>query len=420
MRKRVLQWSMLALSTALVLAVAEVGMRVVGLQAIGYGWGPLLVDRTGKRGSDPSSDKSSDFRILLLGDSQVGNRGTDPQVLPARILETSIQQELQGANGCIDADGFSKNPYVSVSTLGASGWGQDQQYLSLKEHIARLQPHLVLLWFTPENDLWNNAFPTHYPRNRSPKPTFVLDGETVVLVDRNEIHSDWLDVRLVSLGVSALGKVSRFLDQQVMTFPHLDELAFDPDGKWDREVLPPLERELSASDLSSIKEVDLAIFNPFAARDSLEIGKSHFIIGMDPGSPRVEAMVTLTAGLVAEIDHLAESNNARLIAFSYNSEKTNQPLYPPDGAYRYRDSEFVFSSDRMKSRLARIFFERSWLDLDLEIDNWRKPKNNPHLTTEANQALMKQLARRLIDQGMICETNPLPKLVPADVSRPKP
>lgn len=48
----------------------------------------------------------------------------------------------------------------------------------LKKYFKKYRADLIVLWFTPENDVWNNMFPTTWPQRGSPKPTFWLkDGK---------------------------------------------------------------------------------------------------------------------------------------------------------------------------------------------------------------------------------------------------
>jgi hypothetical protein len=115
-------------------------------------------------------------------------------------------------------------------------------------------------------------------------------------------------------------------------------------------------------------------------------------------------MVELTSELVKAINRVVTHNNSMFAAFYYTSEKTNQPLYPPDGAYKYEDYEFVFSSSEMKRRLSQIFGEHLSFDLGLTINDWRRSNNDPHLTTKANQAVMERLARELSQRELICGT----------------
>ena len=60
-------------------------------------------------------------------------------------------------------------------SVGAGGYGQDQELLALREYYSKYRANLVLLWQTPGNDIWNNIFPTHWPTNANPKPTFWLE-----------------------------------------------------------------------------------------------------------------------------------------------------------------------------------------------------------------------------------------------------
>lgn len=103
--------------------------------------------------------------IILLGDSQAEAKFCCAyKWMPERRLEHYLNSH--------------HNKKVKVFTLAAAGYGQDQQLLVLKEYFQRYRANLVVLWQTPQNDVWNNMFPTHWPKNGTPKPTFVLkNGE---------------------------------------------------------------------------------------------------------------------------------------------------------------------------------------------------------------------------------------------------
>ena len=99
--------------------------------------------------------------VLLLGDSQVEALAGSVAQMPETRLEFHLK------NLGIDAKAFS---------LGAAGYGQDQQLFALREYLNRHSADVVALWFTPGNDI----FPTHMPRNGPSKPTFRLAGDRLI------------------------------------------------------------------------------------------------------------------------------------------------------------------------------------------------------------------------------------------------
>jgi hypothetical protein len=109
----------------------------------------------------PVDNGDGDFVILLVGDSQVEAVAVPLERMPERLLEAHLRELGRPAR---------------VFTLGARGYGQDQQLLMLEKYFEQRRADLILLWFTPGNDVWNNLFPTHWPANGQPKPTFWLEN----------------------------------------------------------------------------------------------------------------------------------------------------------------------------------------------------------------------------------------------------
>ncbi len=99
--------------------------------------------------------------ILLLGDSQVEAENLPFGCFPEQALEYHLS---------------FLNPQVKAFSLGATGYGNDQQLLVLKEYFQKYRADYVLLWQTITNDIWNNIFPTHCPKDGWPKPTFWLEN----------------------------------------------------------------------------------------------------------------------------------------------------------------------------------------------------------------------------------------------------
>ena len=177
MKKPLLKLTLLVVSTSAALLISEITARAVLPELeVEYGWGieeaRLRSTSNAYQARLAGGRGRSQFRILLVGDSQVVNSGMSPEILPATILETELTSLLPSNCG-LSGERDRKSTDFVVLTLGEGGWGQDQQLLALKALIGNIQPNLVLSWFTPENDLSNNAFPTHFPRNGTRKPTYI-------------------------------------------------------------------------------------------------------------------------------------------------------------------------------------------------------------------------------------------------------
>ena len=111
------------------------------------------INQFGFRGQ-PYNPESS-LNIILLGDSQVETSHKLHQ-MPERYLSDALRKHV----------GFAPN----VISIGSWGFGTDQQYLALKEHIDDIKPAYVVLWFT-SNDYRDNSSAIGFIGR---KPTFWL------------------------------------------------------------------------------------------------------------------------------------------------------------------------------------------------------------------------------------------------------
>ncbi|MCA9458831.1 MAG: hypothetical protein KC587_19370, partial [Nitrospira sp.] len=109
---------------------------------------------------------TDDFVILLIGDSQVEAATNAPSLMPEKILQNYLNAGLKKSN-------------VKVFSLAASGWGQDQQLLALEKYYKNYRANLILVWTTPKNDFWENAFPDRSLTKVAGhlKPTFYLKNQ---------------------------------------------------------------------------------------------------------------------------------------------------------------------------------------------------------------------------------------------------
>ena len=192
---------------ALVSALLSIGVIEGCLQMAGRpspvvsGWASCKADartnRLGLRGRTIAY-RDNDYVIVLLGDSQVEATACPFDGMPEARLEHHFERSKGGG---VD---------VRVFSVGAGGYGQDQQLLMLQQYFRRFRADLVVLWQSPSNDVWNNMFPTHWPRNGRPKPTFrLINGE---LHGPSESFGEelwWSRVKLLSLLNNAFGFIDR-------------------------------------------------------------------------------------------------------------------------------------------------------------------------------------------------------------------
>lgn len=133
------------------------------------GWGPTVNKDGGFLCDTPHEFKKSQgkIRILLLGDSilDCNDSGTQP---------------FLGTIPALLADRLGSR--YEVINISAGGWGNDQEYLAYQSLGRRYQPDLVLLFFTPANDIFNNASKKAIFQDRD-KPYFELEGGKLVLKD---------------------------------------------------------------------------------------------------------------------------------------------------------------------------------------------------------------------------------------------
>src|SRR5262245_36739777 len=155
-------------SSALALTAIEVTLRLLDRPVwdseLRAGWRAIGADRVNELGyrGQPIHYSDRNIVIVLLGDSQVESEACPPDMIPERYLEQHLQR---------------RDARYRVFTLGSRGYGNDQEYLALKEYFGKYRADAVVLWQTPSNDVWNNIFPTH--NDGAIKPTYWLDHGTL-------------------------------------------------------------------------------------------------------------------------------------------------------------------------------------------------------------------------------------------------
>ena len=192
---------------------------------------------------------------------------------------------------------------IKVFSLGDGGYGQDQQFLALNEFFTDYTADLVIVWETPANDVWNNMFPTHWPKDGTPKPTFWLDENN----NLNGPKDRYSNFRMIGLIKSALFMRS------------LDEL-------WEQEYLPAAY-EPSTNYAGDVLE-DWHGIN--IKLENIENEKTHVGLSLVPASERTKYGLRLTNQLLMVMKQVSHDHNARFMAFA-----VKRPDFPlPDGVYK--------------------------------------------------------------------------------------
>jgi len=126
---------------------------------------PIRINSDGLRDVEHQREKLPEtVRIAVLGDSL------------AEALQVPLEQSFpRRLEAMLNASG--QNPRAEVINFGVSGYGTDQEYLTLKTHAATYRPDVVVLAFTIGNDVRNNSPALERQVSSYAKPFFRLDAE---------------------------------------------------------------------------------------------------------------------------------------------------------------------------------------------------------------------------------------------------
>lgn len=267
----------------------------------------------------PSEKKSNQKWILLLGDSQVESLGLDDSLQMEYLLGKKMNQ------------GQDTLEYIFF-TIGTGGYGQDQQLIWLQKVLERHPIDMVMLWFTPENDVWNNMFPTHWPWNGTPKPTFVLHDERLAL------KLDTLKYELKSkYQLTALfEKIS------------LTQKYGSLDDYWSEKYLPPNEI-ITRETLLDKKKIQW-----IGGQERLDEQKTHLLLYTEKDTKRLQYGLKLTSALLDSIKNMIFVNGADFKIFVAGNH-FYESMY--DGKWMYDhhlQSFFQVNKSKYQKRLEEL------------------------------------------------------------------
>ncbi|MEP7310602.1 MAG: hypothetical protein ABJA98_34300 [Acidobacteriota bacterium] len=323
----------------------------------------------GFRGHD--FDAHAQVRVVLLGDSQVEAAGTAFEDMPEVQLRTVL------------VEGSVEN--VSIASIASLGWGQDQELLALQRSIDAIRPTEVVLWFTESNDLWNNTFPTHLPKDGFPKPTFWLEG-----AELKGPNLPWL-VGYRPPGLY-LGEAIRRV-QGVARYP--------TDGEWESRLPPPYRASIPPPGTPSLVQA-LAEGHgirveelPYFSFENFETEKTHYSAYLVPESPRLKYAAALTRGLLFRIRDLCETKGARFVVLTTERWETSH-LPEPATTFELDGKGYTFSQASARRVIDGVLeglptIRVSGIPSDAVIS-----KTDSHWDRDGNNYAMHWLGRELV------------------------
>jgi hypothetical protein len=301
-----------------------------------------------------------DFVIVLLGDSNVQANACAYDWMPERRLEEHLNRTGRA---------------VKVFTVGANGYGQDQELMAIDEYLGRYRADLVLLWLYPRNDIWNNIFPTS-GANAHPKPTFWLEGDSLRGPSEAFEELIWSHRFKVLALLQRLWLPRRRDADWMRRLPPAYHSMAEYEGKVDHWMMEKLEQGL-------------------LPLEDLATEKSHFSLSLVPRSPRTEYGIHLTRHLLHRIQDSVVGHQGKLVLFSQRAnEESGWPLL--DGVYDFRGRYYRMSQDQLNASIRELVEGFPFFATPIEVQpSWVGP-TDPHLNEHAVDAFMKSLAEEIL------------------------
>ena len=310
----------------------------------------------------PINYSTSDFVVLLIGDSQVQADACSYYWLPERRLDHHLS---------------STRP-VRVFSLAADGWGQDQQLLALREYFQMFRADLVIVWQTPGNDLWNNTFPT--ADRLQLKPTYWLENGAL----RGPTSH-------IGEEISSRSRLFTFYQRNLVSW----------DRQWERYLPPPYVPIHDyvgpvKTTWQSLKDQKLGN----VTWDDMATEKSHQTIYLTPRSPRTDYSVDLTHRLLEEMSKETRAHGGSFMTFWVNTPDSEVDIGENEEAVFVLDGRYYRVSDRQ--RRATIAETNAGLEsymLRAPTRDWRASPTDGHLNEHAVDEVMNELAETVKRKG---------------------
>ncbi|MGQ0656430.1 MAG: hypothetical protein ACT4P4_29925 [Betaproteobacteria bacterium] len=305
---------MASLEGALRFASFDAPLRYRPDAALGWTLRPSVsgVNRAGFRDSERLVDKpDAVYRIAVLGDSytealQVDVRQTYWRLLPARLQQC----------------GFA--PGRDMETLGfaARGYGTAQEAVVLETVAMRYQPDLVLLQFSPADDVQNNSL---FLAQEKERPFFLLDAKGGLRLDDS----------------------------------FADRSAFQAHASFSHELVRKLADRSRAIQLA-FRMRNMPFFGEAQARNDYQP-----LALVPPRDERWEDAWRITEALLVRMHHYAARNGARFAVFTapHPVQLGKDDLLYPDRrieAYAKRRGIAAFSLGEALKGRQDLYWQRHW------------------------------------------------------------
>lgn len=366
--------------------VTEIGMRIFyKAHFVVSGWNGQFLDKSeinihGSRGRKVKFNEPNKQSIVLLGDSQIVARKSTLEDMPEAILEKVLMNRVQ------------------CTSIAAGGWGQDQQYLALKRFFENHRADYVFLWFTPHNDIWNNMFPTHFPKNGWAKPTFWLENNKLIGPTEEMEQIVYATPRL------------RILEPFKLLWKR--PFIFNRDEYFEKNHLPAsiqwLKNENNKNNPLPFSDKLIGVSakekSAYFKHENFENGKNHWSPWLDPRGKRLEYGIKLTNLLLRKIQRLCIANEAKFKIIwvdnikgcnDFPSRKINEPSELVSiGTKTYKLSNKIFE-DNIKLVMDGLENQK----IVLQSKTWWRAINDMHLNQESNVFVMKKISEGMTEHS---------------------
>lgn len=402
--KRMKQNSFIVIgSTIVAIFIMEALLRGIGIPAkLNSGWGwensagrklsqydALTTNQFGYRGQNINY-QTDDYVVLLVGDSQVEAYAGRPEHMPEQFLQESLASQLHKP--------------VKVFSLASSGWGQDQQLLAIQEYFRGYRADLVLLWATPGNDFWENAFPDRSatPQAGPLKPTFrLIDGELdgPYFTSGTYLHNSAI-AQLIETVIANFQKETleqRILRRWLQEMP-LAHKTHSPENEYVCEGLTVINQ---VEFFNTIFDLNNEIGYTVRSGEDFLHSRSHFSPFMINPSRRDEYLVAITESLLWHVKEEVAKNHSKFLAF-----------YPVRDDFDKRGGQMVKCVSDSQGNIFRVFLDYTSrlkdvissedlvvFDLPGGNDIVVSP-NDRHLNDLGNKLVMKKLSLRLKERSI--------------------